>query len=105
MKDGPERLSLPDRQNPTHGTACCTLFRLLLAKEKKEREEAERKKKELEEQLNQYTSQYENAQRGRFTVVALPSSLTRQFLYFVSLFAVRDFWLSFDLDYSLIEHR
>jgi hypothetical protein len=42
---------------------CCSL---LLAKEKKEREEAERKKKELEEQLNEYTSQYENARRGNF---------------------------------------
>lgn len=38
--------------------------RLLLAKEKKEREEAERKKRELEEQLSQYTSQFENAKRG-----------------------------------------
>jgi len=36
----------------------------LLAKEKKEREEAERKKKELEEELNRYSVQYENTQQG-----------------------------------------
>jgi len=37
--------------------------RLLLAKEKKEREEAERRKKELEDQLSQYSNQYEDAKR------------------------------------------
>lgn len=37
--------------------------RLLLLNEVKEREEAERRKRELEEQLSQYTTQYENAKR------------------------------------------
>jgi len=38
--------------------------RLLLAKEMKERAEAERKQQELEEQMNRYSTQYENTQQG-----------------------------------------
>jgi len=40
------------------------VVRLLLAKEKKEREEAEKKRLELEEQLNRYSAQYENTRQG-----------------------------------------
>ena len=51
--------------------------RVLLAKEKKEREEAEKKKHELEEQLNRYSTQYETTQQGsdlsRYTYVCLYS--------------------------------
>jgi len=40
------------------------VVRLLLAKEVKEREVAERKKRELEYQLNRYSTQYETTQQG-----------------------------------------
>jgi len=40
------------------------VVRLLLAKETKDREEAERKKQELEEQMNRYSTQYETTQQG-----------------------------------------
>ena len=44
--------------------AVVDVVRLLLAKEKKDREEAEKKKLELEEELNRYSTQYENTQQG-----------------------------------------
>jgi len=37
---------------------------MLLAKETKEREEAEKKKQELEEQMNRYSTQHETTQQG-----------------------------------------
>jgi len=40
------------------------VVRLLLAKETKEREEVEKKKHELEEQLNRYSTQFETTQQG-----------------------------------------
>jgi len=40
------------------------VVRLLLANERREREEAQKQKKELEEELNRYSTQYETAQQG-----------------------------------------
>jgi len=40
------------------------VVRLLLAKETKGREEVEKRKQELEEQLNRYSTQFETTQQG-----------------------------------------
>jgi len=63
---------VPGTRNPNPATSLAgqllvfvvDVVRQLLASEKKEREEAEKKQQELEEQLNRYSAQYETTQQG-----------------------------------------
>jgi len=66
---------------------------LLLAKETKDREEAEKKKKELEEQMNRYSTQYETTQQGsphtHLCVLFHTSVFFRKVFFFIYFFQLK----------------